>query len=225
MHFQFLIEDYSGEVLITQICNIISSRFPNSDITYNIKSFRGIGGFTPKNTVKETKTGKLLNDLATYLKGFDKALRGMPASVFIVLDNDDRNTDVFMSELVKVAEINNITIDHVFCIAVEEMEAWLLGDEAAILKAYPKAKVSVLHSYVQDSICGTWEKLADVVYSGGMKKLRKECTTYIEVGKIKSEWAKNIGQNMDIDDNKSDSFNHFIREVQNRCRNTDANSC
>ena len=205
MHFQFLIEDYSGEVLITQICNKICLRFP--DTSFDIKSFHGIGGFTPKNTVKETKTGKLLNDLATYLKGFNKAFQYGNASVFVVLDNDDRDTEMFKSELTEVARNNNITIDHVFCVAIEEMEAWLLGDEAAVMEAYPKAKTSILHSYVQDSICGTWEKLADAVYSGGLKQLKKDCTTYMEIGKMKSEWARNIGQKMDIDNNKSDSFN------------------
>ncbi len=33
-----------------------------------------------------------------------------------------------------------ILTDHVFCVAVKEMEAWLLGDIEAIEKAYPKLK-------------------------------------------------------------------------------------
>lgn len=54
------------------------------------------------------------------------------------------------------------------------MEAWLLGDEKAIEEAYPQAKMPLLRKYVQDSIVGTWEYLADVVYSGGVNALKRK---------------------------------------------------
>lgn len=185
-------------------------------IQYNIKSFRGIGGFTPKNTVKETKTGKLLNDLATYMRGFNRSLKGIPATIVVVLDNDDRNPLQFEEELKSVAFQNMIDIDHVFCIAIEEVEAWLLGDEQALFLAYPQAKTAVLRSYRQDSICGTWEVLADAVYTGGLEKFKRDCTSFVEVGKHKMEWSTRIGIHMDIHQNKSPSFNHFIHEVTSR---------
>ena len=110
-----------------------------------------------------------------------------------------------------------VTVDHVFCIAVEEIEAWLLGDESAIVKAYPQAKTKgklrILHNYEQDSICGTWEVLADVVYPGGLLKLRKSGDN---PGMLKSEWAKNIGVHMDLQNNKSPSFQRFLAEIQKR---------
>lgn len=214
MHFQFMIEDQSGAALIEILMQRIS--LTNGDITYNCKPFKGLGGFTKKNTIKETKSGKLLNDLATYLRGFNKSLQHIPAVIIVVLDNDTRNTEEFLAELNRVAQQNMITVDHVFCIAVEEIEAWLLGDEAAILAAYPLAKVQQLHTYVQDSICGTWEVLADVVYPGGVSKLKKECPTYIEVGKCKREWAQKIGNHMDIEHNNSPSFNYFMTEITRR---------
>lgn len=214
MHFQFLIEDQSSAALIEILMQRIF--LTNGDITYNCKSFKGLGGFTKKNTIKETKSGKLLNDLATYLRGFNKSLQHISAAIIVVLDNDTRNTEEFLAELNRVAQMNMITVDHVFCIAVEEVEAWLLGDEAAVLAAYPSAKVQQLHTYVQDSICGTWEVLADVVYPGGVSKLKKECPTYIEIGKCKSEWAKKIGSYMDIAHNNSPSFNYFITEITKR---------
>ncbi len=65
MHFQFLIEDQSSAVLIEILMKKFTSG--NSDVTYDCKAFKGIGGFAPKNTIKEIKTGKLLNDLTTYL--------------------------------------------------------------------------------------------------------------------------------------------------------------
>lgn len=214
MHFQFLIEDQSSAILIEILMQKISSK--NEGITFNCKSFKGLGGFTKKNTVKETKSGKLLNDLATYLRGFNRSLRSIPAAIIVVLDNDTRNTESFLAELNSVAQQNMIDIDYVFCIAVEEVEAWLLGDEAAVLAAYPSAKLQQLHAYVQDSICGTWEVLSDVVYPGGASKLKKDCPTYIEVGKCKSEWAQKIGVHMDIAHNNSPSFNYFIAEINKR---------
>lgn len=214
MHFQFLIEDQSGQALIELLMEKVQAEHP--DITCNYKSFRGIGGFTKKNTVKETRDGKLLNDLATYLAGFSRSLVGIDAAVFIVLDNDDRDPAVFRAELEAVALSRMITIDHVFCLAIEEMEAWFLGDEAALLQAYPNAKIAALRSYEQDSICGTWEVLADAVYPGGCRKLKKENPSYTGIGKVKNEWAKKIGQFMNIHNNRSPSFNHFIDEIKRR---------
>lgn len=214
MYFQFLIEDQSSGALIDILMQKIAA--PHKNVQYNIKSFRGIGGFIPKNTVKETKTGKLLNDLATYMRGFNRSLKGIPATIVVVLDNDDRNPLQFEEELKSVAFQNMIDIDHVFCIAIEEVEAWLLGDEQALFLAYPQAKTAVLRSYRQDSICGTWEVLADAVYTGGLEKFKRDCTSFVEVGKHKMEWSTRIGIHMDIHQNKSPSFNHFIHEVTSR---------
>ena len=213
MHFQFLIEDYSGAVLINKGMEKVKS---SHCFTYDCKAFKGIGGFRNGHNGKEVKTNKLLCDLPIYLKGFDNSLKGIEACIFIVLDNDTRDTAEFIDELLKLADESMITIDKVFCIAVEEMEAWLLGDEKALFSAYPSAKEGKYKEYTQDSICGTWEILADIVYEGGIKKFKKDCPTYREVGKYKAEWAEKIGDFFDIDNNKSPSFQHFIYEIQHR---------
>lgn len=214
MYFHFLVEDMSGATLIEILMNKIHNS--RDDIQFHCHSFKGIGGLTKKNTIKETKTGKLLNDLATYLRGFNKSLQGIEAAIFIVVDNDTRDTEAFRNELKSVAEQNRITIDHVFCIAIEEMEAWLLGDAEAVKQAYPSAKLQIVQSYEQDSICGTWELLADAIYPGGLKRFRKECPTFVEKGKYKNEWAQQIGQYMQIQKNKSPSFQYFIQEISKR---------
>ena len=115
---------------------------------------------------------------------------------------------------------NLVTIDHVFCIAVEEVEAWLLGDERALMEAYPQAKQQILRTYKQDSICGTWEVLAEEIYPGGIKRLKKECATYMEIGVKKAEWARNIGRLMELTGNKSPSFNFFISFYRFHCVQT-----
>lgn len=214
MHFQYLVEDQSGAALIRILMQKIVELYPNA--TYDCKGFRGIGGFTRKNTIKETKTGKLLNDLATYLRGFDRSLQSFPSVIIVVLDSDDHDVQQFRSELEAVAMQNMIKIDHVFCLAVEEIEAWLLGDRHALLSAYPHAKMHVLNTYVQDSICGTWEVLADAVYPGGTSKLSREHASFIEIGKLKAKWAQKIGIHMDLKSNESPSFNDFIHEIERR---------
>lgn len=214
MHFQFMIEDQSGAELIGLIMEQLLACHPNT--TYSCKAFKGIGGLTKRNTVKETKTGKLLNDLATYLSGFNKSLQGIPAAIVVVLDNDTRDPEAFQRELEDVAVKKAIAVDHVFCIAIEEMEAWLLGDRNALLAAYPSAKLPVLEKYQQDSICGTWEMLADAVYPGGLNRFKIECPTYHERGKFKAEWAREIGAHMDLSANGSPSFQRFLSELKKR---------
>jgi len=75
-----------------------------------------------------------------------------------------------------------------FCIAIEEGEAWYLGDLIAVKKAYPQAKDTILNSYVNDSICDTWELLADALFSGGTRKLSQ--LGYHAIGREKITWAE-----------------------------------
>lgn len=213
-HFQFLIEDMSGEILVRHVMEKIRKESPG--ISYDCKAFKGIGGFKNTAKVSEIKTDKLLNDLRIYLRGFDKSLRGIEASIFIVLDNDKRETALFQERLEGQAALAMISIDYVFCIAVEEMEAWWLGDKKAVFSAYPEARENVYKEYRQDSICGTWELLAGIVYEGGLRRMQKECTTYREIGRCKAEWADRIGKYMDLDSNLSPSFRHFISQIRIR---------
>lgn len=209
--FYFLVEDQSGGKLVEAVMEKLLAERP--DVEYECKSFKGIGGLSWKMSASKTKTGKLLNDLAIYLRGFNRKLQYTPSVLVVVLDNDTHNTELFYQELYSVAKRNLITMDHIFCIAVEEMEAWLLGDEQAIMSAYPNAKIKILHSYQQDSICGTWEILANVVYPGGLLKLQKNGEN---PGRLKSEWAVNIGQYLNLNNNKSPSFQHFLTEITKR---------
>lgn len=66
--------------------------------------------------------------------------------------------------------------------------------------------------YLNDSICGTWEKLADAVYPGGSQKL--SIKGWWAVGAEKSKWAEVITPKMDIANNASPSFCYFRRNLQ-----------
>ncbi|OIQ69353.1 hypothetical protein GALL_490470 [mine drainage metagenome] len=87
------------------------------------------------------------------------------------------------------------------------MEAWYLGDRAALLSAFPRAKREVLNRYVQDSACGTWELLADAVHAGGATAIKK--AGWPLPGQLKHEWAEKIGPFMNLLHNASPSFGKF----------------
>ena len=56
MYFQFLIEDQSGEKLIRILMDKIVAT--NTDVTYDCKSFGGIGDLPKSGSAKDIKTGK-----------------------------------------------------------------------------------------------------------------------------------------------------------------------
>lgn len=71
--------------------------------------------------------------------------------------------------------------------------------------------------YVPDSIIGTWEYLADIIYKGGLRSLKKNASSYHEIGIFKCECAEKIGHYLDIKGNTSPSFNYFIKKLDNFC--------
>ena len=158
----------------------------------------------------------LLDQLPKLLNGYGKTFANYPddypVAVILVCDLDSKNLDDFLQELKDVLEACHLKPETRFCIAIEEGEAWFLGDIAAIKSAYPRAKDAILNSYQNDSICGTWEKLAEAVYPGGLQVLSKQ--GWQMIGKEKSKWAEEITPYMDVDNNNSPSFNFFKDKIQ-----------
>jgi hypothetical protein len=208
MHFEVLIEDQSGKIAIEYILKRIFSN-NNLSHTFKIFSYKGIGR-TPKGLKNTSDPSKriLLDQLPRILKGYGKSFHNTPdCAVLVVVDSDKRNCVEFKNELLSILDKCNPRPTTLFRIAIEEIEAWYLGDIEAIKKAYKKAKHDVLDSYIQDSICNTWEKLADAIYPGGSSKLRK--LSFVEVGNVKCEWAEKISPFLDIETNRSKSFQVF----------------
>ncbi|GHU15837.1 hypothetical protein FACS1894163_03990 [Spirochaetia bacterium] len=230
MFVQFLVEDISGERLIHAIMAKYNLEISDMPIEYKIRSYRGIGGLRKGPNAKDIKSEQLLTELPKRMRAFNVELKyNNEAALFIICDNDTRDTPVFKNKLEETARLNGISIDYVFCIAVEEMEAWLLGDRAAIYAAYPNLndRVRSKHpQYVQDSICGTWEFLADMLSKKGIGQFRKENPTFVEIGIKKSEWAQNIGEHLSIRDNVSPSFKYFLDELDKRiAKNVKTGQC
>ena len=207
MHFEILVEDRSGKIALESILGKILG--PNGqDNTYRIISYKGIGRI-PKDLRGTTDPQKriLLDRLPRLLRGYGKSLQDFPAAVVVVVDLDDKDCMVFKQEMIDILNACDPQPTTLFRIAIEEGEAWLLGDRNAVKAAYPRAKEKVMNAYVQDSICGTWETLADAIYQGGSKKLKR--LGFPSTGQAKCEWAENIAPHLDMENNQSRSFQVF----------------
>ena len=212
MHFEVLVEDQSGTVLVDIVLEKILGTNGSSN-SWRLHPYKGIGRI-PKNLVSVTDPAKriLLDQLLRILQGYGRSLQDVEAAVIVVVDLDDRDCLLFKRELVRLLNACNPRPTTLLRIAIEEIEAWLLGDQEAIMLAYPTAKIPVLSSYAQDSISGTWEVLANAIYPGGSARLKK--LGYPEIGRAKCRWAETIGPYMDITRNQSRSFQVFREGVR-----------
>ena len=159
-----------------------------------VRFYQGIGHI-PKNLTNpiNANTNLLLNQLPMQLRAYGKSYANDPTKVVIVVcDLDNNCLKTFRQELFRVLNSCNPRPETRFCIAIEEGEAWLLGDIPAIKAAYPKAKDKILNGYQNDSICGTWELLADAIFTGGSNALGKK--PWYVIGEEKSIWQRKLLQ-------------------------------
>lgn len=210
MHIEFLVEDSSGARLLQHLVPKLTEHGGTS-ITYRIHSYKGIGKIPSNDSFSTTDARKriLLNRLPAILKGYAKT-PGIDAIVVLV-DSDRKDCSRFLKELQSIASMSGHP-NTLFRIAIEEVEAWYLGDHEAIKAAYGKARLHLLKGYDQDSVCGTWELLADIVHPGGSAAIKRR--GWPLPGQLKHEWAENIGPFLCEDRNVSPSFKKFCEGVR-----------
>lgn len=212
MHLEILVEDQSCKTAL----DILVPKIICADHTFKIHQYKGIGRI-PMNLGANGNANKriLLDQLPRLLRGYGNAFANYPAdypaAVILVCDLDNKCLKAFRQELFNILNNCNPQPETRFCIAIEEGEAWFLGDIPAVKSAYPRAKDAVLNAYVNDSICGTWEFLADAVYNGGSTALSSK--GWQAVGAEKSQWSENISPHMDVATNASPSFVYFRQKL------------
>ena len=202
MHIEILVEDSSGEQLLQLVLPKILGQ-NGEPHTWRLHAYRGIGRIPSKlSPAGDPAKRILLEQLPRLLRGY--ANTPTIDAVVVVLDSDRRDCVDFLVELKAVANACIPKPNVLFRLAIEEMEAWYFGDRDALLRAYPRAKTDVLNRYVQDSVCNTWELLADAVHPGGSAVIKKQ--GWPLPGEVKLTWAKTIGPHISPDQNVSPSF-------------------
>jgi hypothetical protein len=212
MHIEILVEDSStAELLKILVPKLIG---PHGDPhTWNLHPYKGSGRL-PQDLHKYGDPAKrvLLDQLPRLLRGLGAATSGVDL-IMVVVDADGRDCKGFLSELKGVATACKAESKTMFRLAIEETEAWYLGDKDALRAAYPRAKPKVLRDYEQDGVCGTWEVLANAVVDGGLEAVRRRGGPL--PGDLKHEWAQRIGPLMALDSNNSPSFHKFCEGLRN----------
>lgn len=210
MHFEILVEGQSELTALSILMPKIVGEY-RSPHTWKIHKHRGVGKIPDSPNQAPNKTDQsLLHNLPSKLRAYGKSF-GAGDVVVVLVDLDSRQGCAhFKQQLMHLLRFCNPAPSALFRIAIEELEAWFLGDGAAIKAAYPNSNQNILASYQQDSQCGTWEKLADIVHPGGVSALKSVVGPRSpKVLEQKVNWAKKIAPYMDVESNRSPSFQCF----------------
>ncbi len=177
-------EDSSGSILVE--CLLRKILGPKNQLhSWTTHSYKGLGHLPHGlKGISDPSKRLLLSQLPRLLRGLGRSL-GVDTAVIVLVDLDRRDCLEFKGELNTILDSCSPAPTTLFRIAIEEVEAWMLGDREAVMSAYPSAKTRVIDGYVQDSIVGTWEVLTDAVHPGGAARLKK--LGYPEIGTLKCE--------------------------------------
>ncbi|PWJ71420.1 hypothetical protein B0O40_1290 [Ruminococcaceae bacterium R-25] len=206
MLIEILSEDKSGAIVVERL----SERITESEgikAQVNVHPHRGCGSLPKDMTAKPPKfANSLLDLLPSELRAYNKIYAGKDIILIIAMDSDDKDPQALRQEIYSVASKFAPDIRSVVGISTEEIEAWVLGDKSAIIEAYPDTNKDVLDSYVQDSVCGTWEILCRAVSENAEELID---IGYPAIGHYKALWTENISKYMLPQRNVSPSFNTF----------------
>ena len=137
MHFEILVGDRSGKKAL----DVLIPKIIGAQDTFRVIGYKGVGRI-PQNLTPKTNADQriLLDQLPKLLRGYGQTFASYPAVLFVVCDLDDNCLKTFRQELFAVLHACNPRPDTRFCIAIEEGEAWLLGDIPAIKAAYRRPR-------------------------------------------------------------------------------------
>ncbi len=192
MHIEFLLEEESAEAAL----DILLPKLLPPGATWRCFPHRG-------------KTD-LLQRLPGRLKTYARQFPHQPDLRVVVLmdaDTDCRRRKAEMEKMVAGAGLltkataGGQPFRIITRLAIAELEAWFLGDRAAIQAAYPRVHPPHFKGLPPDpdTIADSWETLWRVLREG----------KYYLAGKAKVEWAETITPHLDPDRNTSASFRYF----------------
>jgi Domain of unknown function (DUF4276) len=139
----------------------------------------------------------LLDQLPAKLRGFAASLDPENDGVVVLVDADDDDATELVASITKTARECAAAMNVTVHLAVEETEAFYLGDLRALEKVFPDADMRAARAYKPDSICNTWELFGRIVRDGGGNKVA---------------WAEAMGKVVTISasESRSPSFKSLI---------------
>lgn len=171
--------------------------------TFKIIPHRGKGRLPRDPSRKpDPKRQGLLDQLPAKLRAYGRELNSDTDRVLVLVDLDNDDCRMLKTDLLNLLSFCGATPPvALFRIAIEETEAFYLGDKSGIRRAYPKCNIQRMGEYTPDSICGAWELFRDVIE---------------EKGEDKVEWGRRMGKHLTTqwkgaDANDSPSFRQFCR--------------
>lgn len=173
----------------------------------------------------------LLKQLPDRLRGYRERLRHESLWIVVLIDRDNDDCRGLKHKLEEMARTAGLTTksapdptgDFVVVnrIAVEELEAWFLGDEAALIAAYPRLRPGVTRTRKirdPDAVQGAAEALHRILQRAGY---------YKNLHMPKGDVARHVGAHLSLlpGHNRSPSFQAFVAGMMalaDRLSNQDA---
>jgi hypothetical protein len=195
MRIDFLVEEPSAKAALEHLL----PRLLPAGYTFRIRAFEG--------------WQDLLGDLKNVLRGYHRRILREGETdlrIVVLLDGDGICARRKASLEEKAAEAGLLTKTTarpgepfyvLNRVAVQELEAWWLGDRAAIMAAYPGVKPLHFKGLARDG--DNLPKPNDALWEV-LKQAR-----YFTTGKRKTQWATDISQHLDPARNTSASFRYF----------------
>ena len=197
MTVHVLVEGPSEQTLVERW----AKRFLRKDVV-RVHPHQGKGKLPKKLTARpDPRNRALLHQLPAKLRAFAAAPDSRENGVLVLVDADDDDCRDLADSLLKAAKAVAGQLRVVIRVAVEETEAFYLGDLRALKAAFPDANLALARKYVPDSICGTWELFGEVVGDGGGNKVA---------------WAEAMAPNLTTDPkrSRSPSFRALCRALR-----------
>lgn len=193
MHIEFLVEEPSAEAALTNL----APKILGPATTFKIHPHQG--------------KSDLLVKLPGRLKGYRNWLP-QDWLIAVLIDEDRADCRKLKARLEQAAQeaglITRSTARHgrfqvLNRIAIEELEAWFLGDSDALRQTFPNIDLNLANKAGfrdPDAVAGgTWEALERVIRRAGAHR----------GGLAKISAAREISRHMDVDRNRSLSFRVF----------------
>lgn len=208
MHFHILVE---GDSEVRFMKKVMPYLHGGQGVTHswNIHKHQGVGSIPADlNAAPNKANNSLLHNLPAKLRAYEKIAN--PLNRIIVLVDIDSNVKAtFLNELNNLKNTQSPNTDVRFVLACEELEAWYMGDRNALVQYNPNINIPILNSYIQDSICGTWE----ILMRADDPSLLNPRTPYWKSLNKKVEWSKKITPHMNFSNNASPSFNFLLSNL------------